>query len=179
MGHPIEAQQLGLGIGETIKATSPPISGFDQATHELVTKQNLPRESWVHEPNHLINLFLGEYEEYLEAKEQCMLGADPIVYASEVGDLGYLYLRICDLQEPPTAITELMKKVLIETQEVGIDINKAILFKVFRNDIKYPLVWTLNGWDYEKSRDLSKEQYAYLGGDEAFHYAYMMMGGSL
>lgn len=160
-----------------------PIELFSPSIQHTVLDQNRFRSNWVDRdtPETVEAMFWDEYAEYQEAKELCMLGADPEKFASEAGDLGYLYIKLYDLtgNRVPRKVQMCILQVHHECKTVGIDLIEAVFYKVCRNDIKYPLMFSRNGYGYEGSRDLSKQQYKHLGGDEMFQYAYMMLADDL
>lgn len=160
-----------------------PIEIFSSSIKEAVLDQNRFRTNWNEKDSqeHLEALYWEEYAEYEEAKELCVIGADPEKFASEAGDLGYLYIKIFDLTEGrvPRKIQMNILEVYHECQQVGIDLIQAVFYKVCRNDIKYPLMFSRNGYGYEGSKKLSRDQYTHLGGDQIFLYAYMMIADDL
>jgi hypothetical protein len=160
-----------------------PIEIFSGSVQQAVLDQNRFRTSWVEKdtPQHLERLYWEEHAEYEEAKELCMMGADPEKYASEVGDLGYLYIKLFDVTggRVPRKIQYDILKVHTECAELGFNLIEAVFYKVCRNDIKYPLMFSRNGYGYDGSRDLSKDQYRLMGGDDMFQYAYMMLADRL
>lgn len=161
----------------------PTIEIFSDHLRHTVVDQNAQRSSWVEHdtPEQLIRFYWTEDREYQKAKELCQLGADPSEFASEAGDKGYLYIKLMDMCEghvPPEIEADIARTVA-ECEELGFDIVKAIFMKVWRNDIKYPLMFSRNGFGYAGSQALSKEQYKHLGGDQQFMYAYMMLADSI
>jgi len=153
------------------------------ASRKPVLEQNEFRTSWVKSDTieGITAMYWHEDEEYQEAKELCMLGADPFDFVSEAGDKAYLYIRLCDHMnnQVPADIEDDIAKTYAECEELGVDIIKATFFKIWRNDIKYPLMISRNGYTYEQSQDLSKEQYRLIGGEQSFMFAYMMIAEQL
>jgi len=160
-----------------------PIEIFNHGIREAVLDQNRFRTSWVKEdtPAHVESLYWEEHQEYLQAKELCMIGADPEAFVSEAGDKGYLYIRLDEITKGrvPRKIQYDILATYHDCNELGVDFMQAVFYKVLRNDIKYPLMLARNGYGYELSRSLSKDQYRMMGGDQAFLYAYMMLADSL
>ena len=159
------------------------IEVFSTHLRQTVVDQNAQRSSWVEHdtPEQLIKFYWAEDQEYRKAKELCELGAEPTEFASEAGDKGYLYIKLMDMcngQVPPEIEAD-MTATLAECEELGFDIHSAVFMKVWRNDIKYPLMFSRNGFGYEGSQALSREQYKHLGGDVRFMFAYMMMADSI
>lgn len=160
-----------------------PIEIFSPSIKQAVLDQNRFRTSWVEKdtPEHIESLYWGEYDEYKNAKELCLIGADPEKYASEVGDLGYLYIKLFNATDGKVSldVQNSILDVYAECVEIGIDMIEAVFYKVCRNDIKYPLMFSRNGYGYDGSTDLSKNQYKLMGGDDMFQYAYMMLADNL
>lgn len=160
-----------------------PIEVFDSRLTTSVIGQNEHRKSWKnHDTLHSLRaMFWEEYQEYRHAKELCMLGADPYELASEVGDLGYLYIKLCEVTKDSVDedIEFVIQSVAEECDHLGLSFAHAVWFKIFRNDIKYSWMISSNGFDHQTAKKLSKEQYALLGGDKTFYYAYMIMADSL
>lgn len=161
----------------------PMIDVFSPHLRESVLDQNKFRTSWVEHDTveHLTKLYWEEDLEYQEAKEKCMIGADPIEFASEAGDKGYLYIKLMDIAkgEIPPEIEADIARTYAECVELGFDLFKAVFYKIMRNDIKYPLMFARNGFGFEGSQRLSKQQYKELGGDSMFNFAYMMLADDL
>lgn len=152
---------------------------FNSKLTAAVLEQNENRRSWKqHDTFHAIRkMFWEEYAEYREAKELCMLGADPYELASEAGDLGYLYIKLMDVTggSVDADIEQLVQQVHDECTELGIDMMQAVWFKVWRNEIKYVQAISNNGFGYEEGVALSKQQYKLIGGDKMYYYVYMML----
>lgn len=160
-----------------------PIEIFSSEVRQAVLDQNSVRTTWVEQdtPQHLEAFYWGEREEYDEAKELCMLGADPEKFVSEAGDLGYLYIKLHEATEGrvPRKIQFDVLQVYHECNQLGVDFIQAVFYKVLRNDIKYPITLSRIGLSYEESVRLSKEQYKVMGGDEFFGLAYMMLADQI
>lgn len=160
-----------------------PIEIFSSTVREAVLDQNRFRTTWVEQdtPKHLEALYWEEHGEYEEAKELCMLGADPEKFANEAGDKGYLYIKLFDATggRVPRKIQFDILTTAHECKQVGIDFEKAVFYKVYRNDVKYPLMFSRNGYGYDLSKALSKEQFVLMGGDGVYAYAYMMLADQL
>lgn len=152
---------------------------FDSKVVAAVLEQNEHRRSWKkHDTFHAIRkMFWEEYAEYREAKELCMLGADPYEFVSEAGDLGYLYIKLMDVTggSVDADIEQLVQQVYDECTELGIDMMQAVWFKVWRNEIKYVQAISNNGFGYQEGIALSKQQYKLIGGDKMFYQAFMFL----
>lgn len=142
-----------------------------------IVEQNENRRSWVETDNlpGILRMIDEEFEEFLEAEQLCMLGADPFVLANEAGDIGYLITRVYH-HSPDTLLphrTQHAIDYVVEVCErVGIDLEQAVVFKIWRNEIKYPQLISNNGFTPEVSRTLSKAQYALMGGDSMYYSVY-------
>lgn len=148
----------------------------------MVLDQNEHRKSWKeHDTAEQIDHFLREeFKELQEAKELCMIGDDPFSVVGEIGDMGYLWERRKQFPTPvPTDVVEM----LIETErlcaQTGLTMEECVEFKVWRNEIKYPQMVSNNGFGYQRSQQISKDFYRYMGGDQMFSFAYMMMAESI
>jgi hypothetical protein len=125
-------------------------------------------------PKIVEQLFLEEYKELLEAIELCKLGAPPLLVMNEIGDVGYLYIKVCSFGEN-IMIEGIMAMVFEFCKKFEIDINACIRMKVLRNDVKYPLTLTNEAKNYDACIKKSKEQYELLGGDRLFYFMFMMI----
>jgi len=160
-----------------------PLAELLTGIRKKVVEQNEFRTSWTKDDDlpKLSRMYWGEHAEYEEAKQLCMLGDDPYSFAGEAGDKCYIYLRICEFtnDQPPADIEADIAVTYAECNELGVDMLQAALFKVWRNDIKYPLMISRNGFTFTESQELSKEQYKLMGGEPAFLFAYMMLADKL
>lgn len=160
-----------------------PIEIFSSSTRKNVLDQNRFRTNWDEHDSqeNLEALYWEEHAEYEEAKQLCELGADPEKFASEAGDKGYLYIKLFEVTggRVPRKIQYDILATYHDCQQLGIDFNQAVFYKICRNDVKYPLMFSRNGYGYEGSKKLSKDQYTHLGGDPIFLYAYMMIADEL
>lgn len=120
-----------------------------------VVHQNSNRELWVgHDnPEHLASMILEESQELADGIQEAMVTDEVWTVASEIGDIGYLLLKLCD--------------------QLGIDLNTAIEAKISRNSLKYPDHIMSNGRDYASARKVSKEAWEAMGGDSAFSHVYL------
>ena len=161
----------------------PIVEIFNASIRKAVREQNEHRTSWIKDDDlpKLEGMYWVEDREYQEARELCILGDDPFTLAGEAGDKAYIYMRICELtdNQPPIEVEADIARTYAECVELGIDLIQVAFFKMWRNDIKYPLMISRNGFTFEQSQDLSKRQYKLLGGEPAFLYAYMMLAEEL
>jgi len=154
---------------------------FSPKVEKAVMHQNHVREEWgEHDTKEgLEQYWWNEEEEYRKAIEECELGADPFILASEAGDTGYLYIRLMEYGKVDENITQRMEEIVEQCTDIGLDINLSIYYKVLRNDAKYINTIMNNGFGYSLAVYLSKNFYKQLGGEDAFNYAFMMMGEDL
>lgn len=83
-----------------------------------VLNQNKDIEIFSHDtPTSLVNMVVDETQELKEAIEMAFINDDVTEVASEIGDVFYLMIRLCD--------------------ELGIDWREATQMKVLRNEAKY------------------------------------------
>lgn len=161
----------------------PIVELFNASIRKAVKEQNEFRTSWVKDDDvdKLASMYWAEDAEYQEAKELCMMGDDPFSFVSEAGDKAYLYMRICDHTDnnPPIEIEADIARTYAECVELGVDMIRSAFFKVWRNDIKYPLMISRNGFTFQETQELSKQQYRLMGGEECFLFAYMMLAEQL
>ena len=148
---------------------------------ELVTKQNIVRPNWNQNPENISEMLLEENKERVEAAQIGMLGGEPMEYAGEVGDVLFLGVELLRVLDNPGAVPlEVMRawyKTVEQALDAHIDLTEAMLMKVHRNDLKYPLMMLEqhNG----SGRRLSKEQWKAMDGEKMFAIAYMHMGEEL
>lgn len=154
---------------------------FHPKIEKSVLHQNHVREEWgEHDSKEGLEAFWWvEEEEYRKAKDECLLGADPYALASEAGDTAYLYIRLGEFGEQNEAIKTRMEEIVNECEEAGLDINLACYYKILRADYKYNNTLMNNGFGYSLAVYLSKGFYKQFGGEDAFNYAFMLMGEDL
>lgn len=148
---------------------------------DLVSLQNEVRPGWNSDPKFIIKYLIEEAEEADEAIEKALIGDGPMEFAGEVGDVVYLGVELLRIIDKPTQIPLEVMKAWYRTVEtaldVGINLNDAVLMKIFRNDLKYPLAFSNNGFkDSSDVRKYSKEQWAYMNGEVMFAIAFMQLG---
>lgn len=120
-----------------------------------VSQQNSHRRLWEENdtPEHITAYITQEAEELEEAIQEAMITGDVFSVASEIGDVGYLLIKLCGL--------------------IGIDLQDAIEMKIARNDYKYPSHLMSNGRAYPEAVKTSKEVWSAMGGDSAFSHVYL------
>lgn len=119
--------------------------------------------------------FIGETEEYIEARELCFLGDDPQTLAQEGADVllfGYELHKRGILTEP---CRQACLKVLLDFELTGIDYVDAMLQKETRNRMKYaPTPMNFNGFTFNERMKLSKQAWEHMT-DQAFYFMYMQL----
>lgn len=154
---------------------------FSPKVTKAVLHQNRVREEWgEHDSKEGLEAYWwNEEEEYRNAIVECELGADPFVLASEAGDTGYLYIRLMEYGEPNEKITNRMEEIVGQCTDIGLDINLAIFYKLWRNDLKYQNILMNLGLGYSKAVETSKNLYKEMGGEDTFNPAYMLLADGL
>jgi NTP pyrophosphatase (non-canonical NTP hydrolase) len=159
------------------------IEGISPIVEVKVINQNNARETWKRNdtPQRVEQLIVEESEELKQAVELAMIGASAFELASELGDVFYLLIKRTFLSDEPIPLSVQMainyaKKIAKLTE---IDLNKAVLMKVLRNDMKYPASLSDGKIPYKESQDISKEQWRAIGGDYKFSEMYLEHGGEL
>lgn len=142
---------------------------------QQVIDQNEIRQKWMENdtPEKVEHFFREEYEEWRQAREQAMIGDSAFEYASEVGDMAYLYIKRMNMGEVPDWMEATMNFVAGEAVELGFDLNDCIEMKIMRNDLKYPATQFNNGKTYGEARAWCKEMWNHMGGDANFSEAYL------
>jgi NTP pyrophosphatase (non-canonical NTP hydrolase) len=122
---------------------------------EAIIEQNNNRKRWAENdtPEALVGMLEHEAQELTEAIKESMVTGDVFSVASEIGDVGYLLYKLCDL--------------------MGIDLNQAIEMKIFRNSYKYADYVIGNERDYTSATSTAKEAWKALGGDKVWSHVYL------
>jgi len=94
-----------------------------------------------------------EAQELTEAVRESLITGDVFAVASELGDVLYLAMRLCE--------------------ELGFDPADLIEMKVKRNSSKYPDAILNNGYSREKATKISKQSWTLMGGDKIWSHAYL------
>lgn len=120
-----------------------------------ISEQNKKRELWQgnDDPEDLTRMIKEEAIELEESIQKAMIDDNVFEVASEIGDVGYLLLNLCN--------------------SLGINLAEAIEMKVVRNSLKYPDHIMSNGRDYKHATQVSKESWQRMGGDAAFSHIYL------
>lgn len=143
---------------------------------EQILAQNEIRSSWIKSGEDLRSFFYEEYNEYLEAYEKVLIGADPQELIQEIADLYIVYVQLEEVCEETEDIMEKMIDVFYLCDDMEIDLDKAVPQKLFRNSIKYNVeLLDRSGYSIEENIAFSKEVYNAMGGDEMFYQFYMMI----
>ena len=120
-----------------------------------VTEQNNKRDLWEgnDDPVRLSEMLKEEAEELVDSLNDAMVTDNTFEVASEIGDVGYLLIRLCD--------------------SLGIDLLEAIEMKTVRNSQKYPDHLMSNGRNYQEATQTAKEVWRAKGGDAAWSHLYL------
>jgi len=135
---------------------------LEHAIECMRTQQN-NRKLWSQEDDaeHVSQMILTESQELVDAINESMVTGDVFSVASELGDVLYVALRLCD--------------------ELGLDPADVVEMKVKRNSMKYPDAIMSNGYNFEEATQVSKDTWKEMGGDYKFSHAYLNVlanGGS-
>ena len=124
-------------------------------TTVYVRNQNENRKLWESDntPENVAKYLVAEAVELEEAIQEAMVTGDVFTVASEIGDIGGLLLKLCDLLE--------------------MDLETAIRMKLMRNQMKYGDYTMSNGRNYDEASKVSKDAWKSIGGDSAFSPVYL------
>lgn len=122
-----------------------------QGVHSL--QEN--RKSWseADDAQSVVKMLQDEAQELADAVQESMITGDVFSVASELGDVLFLAMRLCD--------------------ELGFDPADLIDLKVKRNSMKYNDALLNNGYSREKSTHLAKKSWQMMGGDMLWSHAYL------
>lgn len=155
-------------------------------TQKAVRKQNEARRLWrEHDTLEQIHLnLLNEGIELADAVGECEIGQSAFAVVSEIGDVYYLYIKYKELarvagSEIAPEIAQVMEYAEDVCNRTGIDPEKAIKLKLWRNSFKYNDYATNNGYSYDQGTRLCKDFWDQMGGDQAFSRAYEIYGEEL
>lgn len=101
----------------------------------------------------IVDMMREEFDELQDALMECFLTGDVFTFASEVGDILYLALMLCE--------------------SVGLKAEEVVTMKLFRNDYKHTVFNYSNHRDMKDAAKVSREAWKYFGGDSAFSHAYL------
>lgn len=126
-----------------------------QHSIEGIRTQQANRRLWSEDDDaeKVAAMITGEANELSQAIQEALVTGDVFSVASEIGDVLYVTLRLCD--------------------ELGIDPAQALDLKIKRNAMKYPDAIMSDGYNYQEATQLSKEMWKAMGGDERFSHAYL------
>jgi hypothetical protein len=126
-------------------------------------------------PEELERIFDIEVEEMRECEANFFLKdyAD-FHMISEVGDVGYLFLRYQSLYDhvPERMVKKLSEAINISSR-CGFTMTDAVEMKLWRNSHKYGDVHFDAFGDFKEGVGASKRLWEAMGGDEAFFHWYM------
>lgn len=120
-----------------------------------IRQQQEQRRLWAdHDTPENVAAFISEEARELEeAIQESMVTGDVFSVVSEIGDVMYLLLKLCD--------------------SLGIDPEQAAKLKLQRNQFKYGDHVMSNGRAYPEAVAKSKEVWSAMGGDSAFSHVYL------
>lgn len=151
------------------------IPEFDPHTEEMVLLQHDQRKNWLENDTEEVvaSMILDELQELDEAVVKAQIGDGPFEVVSEIGDIGYLFIRYKSMNgEMNEQLSQALEYCHYICEATGIVWDQAIMMKIWRNSLKYPTFLSNNGYTYAKSVQISKEQWRLLGGDQAFYIMY-------
>lgn len=145
-----------------------------QAEQRPIWREHDSRES-------LRSMFFGEVDEFFEEYQIALIGGSATPLALEAGDVWISYHRYEFAEgEPDEAMSKQFENVAAVCETAGINIVEGALAKLLRNEWKYPSQpHNSNGFDHHEYTLLGKAFYSYMGGDEAFSHALMMVAEDL
>jgi len=159
------------------------IEGISPIVEIKVINQNNARETWKKNDTaeRVEQLIIEESNELREAVDLAMIGASAFIVASELGDVFYLLIKRAFLSDEPipTPVQNAVDYAREIAELTEIDLNKAVLMKVLRNDMKYPASLSDGITPYKDSQNISKEQWREMGGDYKFSEMYLEKGSEL
>lgn len=125
---------------------------LEQLNRQMV-EHNAHRKHFERAPEELATQIVEEAQELVEEIQQSMVTGEVWNVAGEIGDLYILLAQLC--------------------HDLGINPVHAFEMKALRNERKYG-DWTMsNGYTPDESRKISKDSWAYQGGDIAFSHLYL------
>jgi NTP pyrophosphatase (non-canonical NTP hydrolase) len=125
---------------------------LEQLNQQMV-EHNSHRKHFERTPEEMASAIVEEAKELFTEIQTSLVTGEVWNVAGEIGDLYVLLAQLCS--------------------DLGIDPAHAFEMKALRNERKYG-DWTMsNGYTSEEARRLSKESWAYQGGDVAFSHLYL------
>lgn len=139
--------------------------------------QNKNRIIWEMEDDQasLEQMFDAEYEEMKECEEQFFLKPMADFHmVSEVGDVGYLFLRYTERYGmAPKRMSEKLGEAISIAARCGFRMTDAVHLKLIRNSHKYGDVHFDGTHQMREATEMSKRLWDAMGGDDAFFNYYM------
>lgn len=134
--------------------------------------QNKNRALWeIHDtPQRLEEMFNAEAQEMRECEDNFFLkpNAD-FEMVSEVGDVGYLFLRYMKaFGDPPEAMSRQLTEAINISARCNFTMTQAVEMKLIRNAVKYPDSFFDATQDFDQGVRDSRSLWKALGDDEAF-----------
>lgn len=157
---------------------------LEPQTTEAILNQNRNKTAWTEHdsPENMERLIDDEYDEFVEARKMVEIGADPGKMIEEGADLLILGTQLLALPEDTPIKLGTVQKLAEARQffrDFDIDPHIAVMYKIIRNDIKYPNTVCSNGHDYAMTVAISKYIYQKLTGgrgDDAYREIWMEVG---
>lgn len=121
-------------------------------------------------PESLEQMFDEEHAEMIECRDNFFLKdlAD-FHMVSEVGDVGYLFLKYqASYGEPPKRMVTKLAEAISLASRCNFSMSDAVNLKLIRNSQKYPDIFSDVFNDYADGRRMSKELWEAMGGDNKF-----------
>lgn len=141
---------------------------------EVVHKILESKELSAYSNQEIVDQFIGEWGEYLEARDRCLIGDDPLELAQEGWDVLNYAVEIFN-RGGREAVEPYVKAVLSDFRATGIDWMEACVMKESRNRRKYPIdPIRMNGHTPSEAMQAYRQMWKLMNGDCHFYYAWMM-----
>lgn len=129
----------------------------EKLTHaiECAITQNHNRRAWQEgdTADQVAEMIQHEAQELVEAIQEAFLTGEVFPVASEIGDLFFLLIRLCEM--------------------TGLDPADVLRMKTKRNAKKYDDDTCNNGYKPEEVAPLVRSSWSAMGGDKAFSHIYL------
>lgn len=151
----------------------------------IVVEQNAKRKHWDNQDFDFVsNYFREEFGELEQALWQEESNFNRWEIASELGDVGYLMMRLEEQAHKegksiPSDLLFFYHLAHNVSTLLNINFAEAIFMKAVRNDLKYPFSVT-NAFDsFEEATNVSRQMWTQMGGDKAFYKWYESSFGTI
>lgn len=126
-----------------------------QHSIECIRTQQANRRLWSEDDDaeKVAGMLLAEAQELVQAIQEAMVTGCVFSVASEVGDVLYLTLRLCD--------------------EIGLNPAEVVDMKIKRNAMKYSDAVMSAEYEPAEAVAISKAVWEIMGGDKEFSHAYL------